>query len=74
MTQKHDIVTQSRKTIFMNNLIGGIGWSFGAILGTALLFGLLGVIAKNVDLVPIVGSFISNIIDYILTTNHNIQS
>ena len=73
MAQKHDLVTQNRKTIFLNNLIGGVGWSFGAILGTALLLGLLTLIAKNVNLVPIIGDFISNLIDYILTTNRNIQ-
>ena len=73
MAQKHDLVTQNRKTIFLNNFIGGVGWSFGAILGTALLLGLLTLIAKNVNLVPIIGDFISNLIDYILTTNRNIQ-
>lgn len=71
--EKHEHIHKGKKEIFINNLIGGIGWSFGAILGTALLLGLLTVVARNVNLVPIIGEFISNVIDYILTTNRNIQ-
>lgn len=74
MAEKHEHVHRGKKELFLNNFIGGIGWSFGAILGTALLLGLLSLIAKNVDLVPVIGEFVSNIIDYILQTNRNIRT
>ncbi len=74
MAQKHELVHRGKKEIFFNNIIGGIGWSFGAILGTALLIGILSILARNINLVPVIGDFISNILDYILTTNRNISS
>lgn len=55
--------------IIWNNLLGGISWGIGATVGLALFFSILSLIAKNVDLVPIVGSFVSDIIDFILSTN-----
>lgn len=57
--------------IIFNNLLGGISWGIGATVGVALFFSILSLIAKNLDLnlVPIVGSFVSDIIDFILSTN-----
>jgi hypothetical protein len=55
--------------IIWNNLLGGISWGIGATVGLALFFALLSLIAKNVDFVPIFGSFVSDIIDFILATN-----
>jgi hypothetical protein len=55
--------------IIWNNLLGGIAWGIGATVGLAVFFYLLTMLAKNVDLVPIVGSFASEVIDFILATN-----
>lgn len=55
--------------IIMNNFIGGVAWAVGATVGLAIFFYLLGLIAKNVNLVPIVGTFASEVIDFILATN-----
>ena len=63
----------SRSEIIINNFLGGISWGLGATVGLSLFFVLLGVIAKEVNLVPVVGSFVSQVINYILATNHNIQ-
>lgn len=63
----------SRSEIIVNNFLGGISWGLGATVGLSLFFVLLGVIAKEVNLVPVVGSFVSEVINYILATNHNIQ-
>ena len=63
----------SRGEIIINNFLGGISWGLGATVGLSLFFVLLGVVAKEVNLVPVVGSFVSQVINYILATNHNIQ-
>lgn len=55
--------------IIWNNLLGGISWGIGATVGLALFFWILTLIAQNIDLVPIFGSFVSDIIDFILATN-----
>ena len=63
----------SKVEIIINNFLGGISWGLGATVGLSLFFVLLGVIAKEINLVPVVGSFVSQVINYILATNHNIQ-
>jgi hypothetical protein len=61
----------SKKHIIINNFLGGIAWSLGATVGISVIFTILGIIAQNVNFVPIVGSFVSNIINFILSTNPN---
>ncbi|HSX08984.1 MAG TPA: DUF5665 domain-containing protein [Candidatus Saccharimonadales bacterium] len=63
----------SRKDIIVNNFLGGIFWGLGATVGLALFFLILGILAKEVNLVPVVGSFVSQVLNYILATNHNLQ-
>ncbi len=63
----------SKKEIIFNNILGGISWAFGATIGLGLIFTLLGIIGKNVNLVPYVGSFVSKIIDFVLATNPHLQ-
>ena len=62
----------SKKDIIINNLIGGIAWAIGATVGLALFFWLLSVIAQNINFIPIVGTFVSDIINFILATNPNV--
>ena len=63
----------SRSEIVFNNFLGGISWGIGATIGLSLLIILLGIIAKEANLVPVVGSFVSQIINYILATNPNMH-
>jgi len=63
----------SRSEIIINNFMGGISWGLGATVGLSLFFVVLGVLSKEVNLVPVVGTFVSQVINYILTTNHNLQ-
>jgi len=63
----------SRKEIIINNFIGGISWGLGATVGLALFFLIIGILAKEINIVPLVGSFASQILNYILATNHNLQ-
>jgi hypothetical protein len=59
--------------IIVNNFTGGIFWALGATVGLALIFTLLSLIAPYLDVIPIIGTFISDIIDFILATNPNFQ-
>lgn len=59
----------SRSEIIYNNFLGGVSWGLGATVGLALFFIILGYIAKEIHLVPVVGSFVSQIINYLLATN-----
>jgi hypothetical protein len=61
------------REIIFNNFIGGVSWAIGATVGLAIFFALLTLIAKNINLVPIIGSFVSDIINFILKTNPNLS-
>lgn len=63
----------SKKEIVINNFLGGIAWALGATIGLALIFTILGIIAKNVNVVPVVGSFVSDIINFVMSHNPNLQ-
>ncbi len=57
------------KDIIFNNFVGGIAWALGATVGISLIFTLLALLAKNVNLIPIVGEFVSEIINFVLSHN-----
>jgi len=71
---QYENVKRSRREIFVNNLVGGIAWGIGATLGLALLIALLGVVGHYVNFVPIIGNFISQIINFILQKNPHLTS
>lgn len=72
--EKYDQIKRTKKEIFFNNLIGGIAWGIGVTFGLSLLIALLGFIASQIDFVPVVGNFISEVIKFILSKNSNIIS
>lgn len=67
--QKYEQIYNKRSTIFINNFIGGIAWGLGATFGVSLLIAVLGIIAGKANLVPLVGSFVSEIINFVLKNN-----
>lgn len=72
MSENFEKVKGKRKEIFFNNLLGGLAWGIGATIGLALLLAILGFLANYVDLVPYVGSFVSDVIDFVLKKNMNL--
>jgi hypothetical protein len=67
--EKYEGVKRGRREIFINNLIGGLAWGIGATLGLALLIAILGFAAHYINFVPIIGGFVSQIIDFIIKEN-----
>ncbi len=72
MAQKYEGVILSRRQIFTNNLLGGFAWGIGATIGLAIFFAILGFIASRADLVPVVGSFVSQVLDFVIKKNGNL--
>lgn len=66
---KYEAVKASRKQIIVNNFLGGISWALGATVGLAILVLIIGVIVKHVNVVPVVGSFVSDVIHEVLQKN-----
>lgn len=67
--EKHESLHRSKKEIFFNNFIGGIAWGLGATVGFSLVLAILGIIIKNVNLVPFVGSFVSDVLNFVISKN-----
>jgi hypothetical protein len=53
---------KSKWRLFSDNLVGGIGWGIGTILGAGLLFVLLGLTMARIRAIPFIGEFVYNVI------------
>jgi hypothetical protein len=76
MGQHYEKASQklSFRKILWNNFIGGLAWAIGATVGLAIIFTFLALIGKSVNLIPIVGSFASQVIDFIMKNNPNFRN
>ena len=71
--EKYEQVTRSRKKIFINNFIGGIAWGIGATFGLAVFLAVSGFIIGKINLIPVVGTFVSDTYNYVSETNPRLQ-
>jgi len=62
---KYEQIQPTFMKILFNNFIAGIAWSFGATIGLAIIIAILSLIAKRVDVIPIIGTFVAHIINYV---------
>jgi len=51
--------------IILNNFLGGLAWGLGTVLGATLIVGALLFILSKLNTIPIVGSFINEILSEI---------
>lgn len=51
----------SRKTIFFNNLLGGVAWGLGATVGASIILALLGFLISQAHVIPVIGTFIGQL-------------
>jgi len=70
--ERYEQVDKKRKTILIDNFIGGIGWALGATVGLSIIVGLFTLILKNTNVIPFIGNFVAGIIQFIITKNPNL--
>jgi hypothetical protein len=70
--ERHEEIHKSRKHIFFNNFLGGIAWGLGATVGVSIFFAILAFILSKVNVIPVVGNFVSGVLSYILQNNPNL--
>ena len=67
--EKYERVKKHLKDLVLNNFLGGIAWGLGATLGASIVFAILSLILKNINLIPFIGDFVSQITNYVLQNN-----
>lgn len=67
--ERHEGLHKTKGQIFLNNFIGGVAWALGATVGLAVILAVLGLIVKNVNLVPYVGNFVADVINFVIEKN-----
>jgi len=58
-----DQIHRPRAKMMFDNFLGGISWSIGAFVGATIFVGLIGLIFSKINLVPIIGSWVAQIIE-----------
>lgn len=58
-------VERNRKRMFVDNFIGGIAWAVGVFVGGTIVISILLFAFSKIDLVPIVGDFVINVVENI---------
>lgn len=71
--EKHEQIHKTRREIFWNNFLGGVAWGLGATVGVSIFFAILGFVLSQLDLVPFVGSFVSQVADYVMKNNPHLR-
>jgi len=66
-------INRSLKRMLLNNFLGGIAWGLGATVGLSVFVAILTLILKQINLVPIVGEFLSKVIEYMMHNNATLQ-
>lgn len=70
--ERYEQVDKKRKTIFIDNFIGGIAWALGATVGLSIIIAILGLVLKNSNFIPYVGNFVAGVIEFVITKNPNL--
>lgn len=70
--ENHEHIHKTKKEIFFNNFLGGIAWGLGATVGVSIFFAVLAFLVSKINLIPVVGNFVTGVIGYILQNNPNL--
>lgn len=63
--QAHEKVYRNKKDIIVNNFLGGFAWAAGATIGVGIILYIL----SKIILVPIVGTFVLEVANFVLQNN-----
>ena len=67
--EKFEQIYRSRREIFFNNFLGGIGWRLGTLVGAVIIVGIIGFLLSKVNVVPLIGSWLAQIIQEAIPKN-----
>ncbi|OGY29599.1 MAG: hypothetical protein A3F35_02880 [Candidatus Woykebacteria bacterium RIFCSPHIGHO2_12_FULL_45_10] len=50
-----------------NNFLSGLAWGVGSVLGATVIVAVILVLISKLDTAPIIGKYVSSVMDYIQT-------
>lgn len=67
--ERFNQIYRPRREIFLNNFLGGVAWSLGTLVGAAIIVGIIGFFLSRVNLIPLIGSWLAQIIQEAIPKN-----
>ena len=64
-----EIHTKKLSTILWHNFLGGVAWGLGITIGAAIILTLGGFVLAKVNLIPIIGTFVADIVEVVQENN-----
>lgn len=61
----YEAVTISTKKIVINNLVGGIAWGFGTVVGATIVVGIIAWALSQLGFLPLIGETLASLQDTI---------
>jgi len=69
MAERFEQVHGKMGNIFKNNFFGGIAWGLGATVGVTIILAIIGLILRQINLIPVVGNFVADVVKFILESD-----
>lgn len=66
-------IYRSRKDLFIDNLLGGIAWGFGGVIGATVVVAIIGIIIARLETTPLLGAYISSLLEEVQRQQQNFQ-
>lgn len=64
-SEKYKKIYRDKRTIMVNNLLGGIAWGVGSVIGATLIVGSIGFILVKAEKIPLVGDFVEVVLEQV---------
>ncbi len=73
MGEKYEDVRQKKLSLIIwHNFIGGVAWGLGITVGAGIILTIGTFLISKLDYVPIVGTFVLNIIEFVQKNGPNL--
>ncbi len=70
---RYEEIKANRKSIIINNFIGGIAWAVGSTLGITIMLALIGFVVGKINLIPVIGNWASEVTQIVIQKNPELE-
>lgn len=56
--KSNHVQLKSKKSIVIDNFLGGIAWGFGTVIGATIIVGILGLLIVRTSSIPLIGDVV----------------